>query len=302
MKQDFRSSLRAKCNVAKQPHQFQELDCRVAPLLAMTRKYCNLENRMTTSQIRTVSIIIPVYNEEGTIGEILHKVSEAECYGFEKEIVVIDDCSTDKTKTIIENYMKRREGASSRADMGLIRYETNDKNIGKTQTIKRGISASTGDIVIIQDGDLEYDPNDYPLLLTPFVEHDADVVYGSRFMGSSAKRILYFWHTVGNRFLTLLSNICSNLNLSDMETGYKVFRGDLIRQIAPALSSRRFGFEPEITARIAKIPEIRIYEVGIQYWGRTYKEGKKIHWFDGALAIAQIIRYNFFTAPVALHL
>lgn len=245
--------------------------------------------------MKILSIIVPVYNEEKTIGVVLEKVIKSKTLHFSKEIIVIDDCSTDATPQILNSLEKTtKTDIMGQRDCKII-FTRNEKNIGKTATLKKAFAMSKGDIVIVQDADLEYDPSDYEKLLLPFVELGADVVYGSRFLGGEAKRILYFWHALGNGLLTLLSNMCSNLNLTDMETGYKVFKGDLIRNIAPTISSGRFGFEPEVTAKISKIPELNIYEVGIKYRGRTYKEGKKINWIDGVFAIIQIFRYNLFT-------
>ncbi len=228
-----------------------------------------------------LSIIIPVYNEEAYIAKTIEKVCEADSSSMEKEIIVIDDGSTDGTLSKLKKFEK-------------ITVIHKDENEGKGSAIKTGILKSKGNIVLIQDADLEYNPEDYPLLLEPFIKNEADVVYGSRFISNRPHRVLYYWHSLGNRFLTWLSNICTNLNLTDMETGYKAFKGDLIRKIAPKLESRKFGFEPEVTARLAKSKDLKIYEVGISYWGRTYKEGKKIGWKDGVEALAGIIKYNFF--------
>jgi glycosyltransferase involved in cell wall biosynthesis len=244
--------------------------------------------------INKVSIVIPVFNEEATIGILLEKILASKCLKLRKELVVINDCSTDTSQIVIDGFVEKihQFGANSPLDIKTVSLL---RNSGKTHAISKGVELTTGDIIIIQDGDLEYDPHDYDSLISPIIQHEADVVYGSRFTGNEPKRILYFWHTVGNKFLTLISNVCSNLNLTDMETGYKAFKGDLLRKLAPQLTSRRFGFEPEITARIAKIPEIKIYEIGIRYWGRTYKEGKKIGWKDGIFALGQIIKYNLMT-------
>lgn len=234
-------------------------------------------------KINLVSIVVPVFNEEKYIVPTLEKVLAADTLGTPKEVIVINDGSTDDTR---ENLLKFAE---THKDIVVINKPVNQ---GKGFALKEGFMASKGDVVIIQDADLEYSPTDYPVLLEPFVKMQADVVYGSRFISAGAHRILYFWHSVGNNFLTLLSNILTNLNLTDMETGFKVFRGDLIREIAPKLKCERFGFEPEITARIAYIPEIKIYEVGVSYWGRTYAQGKKIGWKDGFKAIWEIIYFN----------
>lgn len=226
-----------------------------------------------------VSIIIPCYNEHKTIDQIINKILNQT--KIEKEIIIIDDCSTDGTKEILQ------KNINSKVDK--IIY--NEKNFGKGFCIKKGVEISSGQIVLIQDADLEYDPSDYNKILKPIFEGNADVVYGSRFVGSEEKRVLFYWHSVGNYLLTTLSNIFSNLNLTDMENCYKAFKSDLIKSIN--LEEERFGFEPEITAKIAK-KKIRIFEVGIKYFGRTYSEGKKITWRDGFSALRCIIKYNLF--------
>ena len=237
--------------------------------------------------MKILSIVIPVYNEKNFIEKTIERVFKADSLGLKKEIIVVDDASTDGTDKILKNLEKKYKSRNFKAI-----YKK--KNEGKGSALKEGFLASKGDIVLVQDADLEYNPDDYPILLEPFLKNQADVVYGSRFISDRPHRVLYFWHYVANLFLTLLSNAFTNLNLTDMETGYKVFKGDLIRKIAPKLESKRFGFEPEITARIAKIKGIKIYEVGISYWGRTYEEGKKIGWKDGVRAVWEIIKYNIF--------
>lgn len=228
-----------------------------------------------------LSVIIPVFNELATLESLISKV-EAVDLKLEKEIVLIDDASTDGTTQLIENNF-----TTSRF---IKKYH--QTNQGKGAALRTGFSCATGDIIIIQDADLEYDPEEYPKLLAPILSGKADVVYGSRFMGGDAHRVLYFWHYAGNRFLTLISNIFTNLNLSDMETCYKVFRKSVIERLT--ITENRFGFEPEITAKIAKL-NCRVYEVGISYSGRTYNEGKKIGWRDGVRAIICIIKYNLFS-------
>ena len=231
-----------------------------------------------------LSIIIPVYNEENFIASVLEKVHAAKLQtNVVKEVIVVNDCSTDKTESIVNKYIIDNNLAE-------IIYIEHEKNQGKGASIHTGIKNATGDFIIIQDADLEYDPSDYIHLLKPLLDNVADVVYGSRFMGDKPHRVLFFWHYTGNRFLTFLSNTLTNLNLTDMETCYKVFRREVIQNIK--LKEKRFGFEPEVTARIAQIPNIRIYEVGISYYGRTYKEGKKINWRDGFRAIYCILKYN----------
>jgi len=238
-------------------------------------------------KLKTLSIIIPAYNEENFIEEIIKRVISSDSLELKKEIIVIDDGSTDKTPYLLKQIIKKykRKGVN-------IKLILKKKNEGKGAALKTGFLKSTGDIVLVQDADLEYNPIDYPLLLEPFLKHEADVVYGSRLVTNRPHRALFFWHFTANTFLTALSNIFTNLNLTDMETGYKVFKGDLIRKIAPELKSKRFGFEPEITARISKIKGLKIYEVGISYSGRTYDEGKKIGWKDGLMAIWEIFKYN----------
>lgn len=231
---------------------------------------------------KLVSIVIPCFNEEKYIEKTIKKVLTSDTLGIKKEIVVVNDGSTDNTKAILEK-IKRKNGIQV----------IHKKNEGKGSALKEGFKNTSGEIVIIQDADLEYNPSDYTILLKPFIESNADIVYGSRLVTTAPHRVLYYWHYVVNKFLTTFSNMLTNLNLTDMETGYKVFRGDLIRKITPNLESKSFGFEPEITAKISKIPEVRIFEVGISYTGRTYKEGKKISWKDGLLALFEIIKYNF---------
>ena len=234
--------------------------------------------------IGKLSIIIPAYNEGKTIEAILDKVRQVELIGgLTKEFIVVNDCSSDDTEPVLLDYRERHPYLN----LHCIRHE---RNRGKGAALRSGIERATGDYLVIQDADLEYDPEEYNLLLKPVLDGIADVVYGSRFMGGSAHRVLLFWHTMGNRFLTLLSNMCTNLNLTDMETGYKLFRTDVVKEIT--LREDRFGFEPEITAKIARIPGIRLYEVGISYYGRTYAEGKKINWKDGCRAAWCIVKYN----------
>jgi len=236
-----------------------------------------------------LTIIIPTYNEGKTIQRILSKIDLAVLPAFiDKEVIIVDDCSTDETYQIVKTSIHTFPNCE-------IKYFRHLKNEGKGAALQTGIKEAMGDYIIIQDADLEYDPKEYSTLLQPILEGYADIVYGSRFVGGKPHRILFFWHTIGNRFLTTLSNLLTNLNLTDMESGYKVFRTEVLQAIS--LEEKRFGFEPEVTAKICRIPGIRIYEVGISYYGRTYEEGKKINWKDGVKAIYCIIKYNFFKRP-----
>lgn len=231
-----------------------------------------------------LSVVIPVYNEAKTIHLILDKIRAVQLIGdTAKEVIVVNDCSTDLTGQVIREYI------TAAPDMD-IRLHEHPVNLGKGAALHSGIALATGDFVIVQDADLEYDPADYNSLLRPMIDGVADVVFGSRFMGGKPHRILFFWHTIGNKFLTFLSNLFGNLNLTDMENCYKLFRSEIIRKLD--LKEKRFGFEPEVTCKISRIPNIRIYEVGIAYYGRTYSEGKKINWKDGLRAIFCILKYG----------
>jgi glycosyltransferase involved in cell wall biosynthesis len=234
-----------------------------------------------------LSVIVPAYNEEATVQSILDKLLSVELIGgLSKEIIVVNDASRDQTDAIVRQYIETHITAE-------INYLSHDKNRGKGAALHTGIAAATGDFVVIQDADLEYDPEEFNILLQPLLDGYADVVYGSRFMGGKPHRILFFWHSIGNKILTFISNAFTNLNLTDMETCYKMWRREHIQSLR--LVERRFGFEPEVTAKVSRIPDIRIYEVGISYYGRTFAEGKKINWKDGVRAIYCIFKYNIWS-------
>jgi glycosyltransferase involved in cell wall biosynthesis len=235
---------------------------------------------------KTLSILVPVYNEENTIYHILSKLREIKLINnIEKEIIVINDGSTDSTENRVIEFINNNKVTH-------IKYFKNEQNRGKGSALQTGILNAKGDYIVVQDGDLEYDPEEFNILLKPVIDGHADVVYGSRFMGGNPHRVLFFWHRIGNNFLTFLSNLFTNVNLTDIETCYKLFKSDIIKNIK--LEEKGFGFEPEITAKITRIKGIRIYEVGISYYGRSYSEGKKINWKDGFRALYCIMKYNLF--------
>jgi len=237
--------------------------------------------QITTSGAGCLSVVMPVYNEEGSVAEIISRVLEQEQV---RELIIVDDCSSDKTWEVLCGIAKNE------SRIQLFRHEL---NAGKGAALRTGFKEARGEWVVVQDADLEYDPAEYGKLLTPLLSGRADVVFGSRFLGSEAHRVLYYWHSIANYYLTMLSNMATNLNLTDMETGFKVFRREVIQKIN--IQENRFGFEPEITAKLARFsPRLRIYEVAISYYGRTYEEGKKIGWRDGVRALFSIIRYNLF--------
>lgn len=244
----------------------------------------NISLDKLNQSLKKLSILIPAYNEQESIIPILQALQIIKLdISLEKEILIIDDHSTDRTGELIEEFIHKNPDLN-------INYFRQESNQGKGAAIHKGIEMASGDLIIIQDADLEYDPNEYNLLLRPVLEGKADVVYGSRFMGGNPHRILFFWHSIGNKFLTFLSNAFTNLNLTDMETCYKLFKADILKSLD--LKEKRFGFEPEVTAKISRIPGIRIYEVGISYYGRTYEEGKKINWKDGLRALWCVFKYN----------
>ena len=236
--------------------------------------------------MNVLSIIMPAYNEGRTIHLTLQKLADVDLIGgFTKEIIIVDDCSTDDTAGSVRTFIEQNQTL-------VIRVATHTKNKGKGAAIHTGIQLATGTHIIVQDADLEYDPQEFNILLQPMLNANADVVYGSRFIGGNPHRILFFWHTIGNKMLTFFSNMFSNLNLTDMETCYKLFKAPIIKSVV--LKENRFGFEPEVTQKIARIKGIRIYEVGISYYGRTYEEGKKIGWRDGFKALYCILKYGLF--------
>lgn len=234
-----------------------------------------------------LSVIVPAYNEEKTIVKVLERLVEVELIGsISKEIIIVNDCSKDQTHREVQRFITENPTID-------VSYHQHEVNKGKGAALHTGIAVATGDFLIVQDADLEYDPEEFNLLIKPVLDGYADVVYGSRFMGGNPHRILFFWHTIGNKFLTFLSNMFNNLNLTDMETCYKLFNTKMVQSLK--LRENRFGFEPEVTAKISRISKIRIYEVGVSYYGRTYEEGKKINWKDGFRALYCILRYGLFS-------
>jgi len=236
-------------------------------------------------EFKKISIVVPIYNEEKTLDKIIAAVENADVFGLEKEIILVNDCSRDKSKEILEKYAQKHK---------VLHHK---QNLGKGAALKTGFAGATGDIVLIQDADLEYDPNEYLDIIQPILDGRADAVFSSRFLSHRPHRVLYFWHYVGNRMITTFSNIFTNLNLTDIESGYKIFTKEILDQIKPKLKSKKFGIEPELVAKIVKLSRknsCRVYEVGISYSGRTYAEGKKIGWKDGLEATWCVVKYNLF--------
>ena len=242
---------------------------------------------MALMKENTLSVVVPVYNEENTVIEILDRIFDIKLINeVKKEIIIINDCSTDNSEKLILQYLEQHPEHA-------ILYLKHAKNEGKGASIHTGLNKASGEFIVVQDADLEYDPQEYNILIKPIIDGHADVVFGSRFAGGNPHRVLFFWHSIGNKLLTFFSNLFTNLNLTDMETCYKLFKSEIIKSFQ--LNEEKFGFEPEVTAKVSKISDIRIYEVGISYYGRSYKEGKKINWRDGINAIYCIIKYNLFS-------
>lgn len=271
------------------PHTINKTEIPVSTIGQEVYSQQPIVNASAPANIKRLSIIIPVYNEEKTLPIILERINEVKLIrNIEKEVILINDCSSDNTEGVINNYIANLESPS----LSYFKYIRHEINQGKGAAIHTGISVATGDYLLMQDADLEYDPGEYNSLLKPIVFGSADVVYGSRFMGGNPHRILFFWHSIGNKLLTSLSNMFTNLNLTDMNTCYKLFRADILKRIP--LCEKRFGFDPEVTVKVSKIPDIKIYEVGISYYGRTFAEGKKIGWRDGFRSVYCTLRYSLF--------
>jgi glycosyltransferase involved in cell wall biosynthesis len=270
-------------------YNINKIEMPISSLDRATNNQQPIANSPASAIIKRLSIIIPAFNEAKTITLILERINAVKLIrNIEKEVIIVNDCSTDNTETVITDYIANIK----KATLNYFTYIRHDVNQGKGAAIHTGIAEATGEYILVQDADLEYDPGEYNTLLKPIVLGSADVVYGSRFMGGNPHRILFFWHSIGNKFLTYISNIFSNLNLTDMNTCYKLFRADILKRIP--LHEKRFGFDPEVTVKVAKIPQIKIYEVGISYYGRTFAEGKKIGWRDGFRSIYCTLRYSLF--------
>lgn len=275
-------------------HTINKIDMPVSPFDQATNNQQPIVSTPASAIIKKLSIIIPVYNEEKTITQILDRINTVKLIrNIEKEVIIVNDCSTDNTETVINAYIDNNKNTT----LNYCKYIRHDENQGKGAAIHTGIAKATGEYILVQDADLEYDPGEYNTLLKPIVLGSADVIYGSRFMGGNPHRILFFWHSLGNKMLTMLSNMFTNLNLTDMNTCYKLIRSDILKQLP--LNEKRFGFDPEVTVKVARIPHIRIYEVGISYYGRTFAEGKKIGWRDGFRSIYCTLKYSLFNTTAS---
>jgi len=270
-------------------HTINRVDLSLSAYDQATNNQLPIISSSAPANIKRLSIIIPAYNEEKTILLILERINEVKLLkNIEKEVIIVNDCSTDNTEAVINAYIANKKNAP----LNYVKYIRHDVNQGKGAAIHTGISEATGEYLLVQDADLEYDPGEYNTLLKPIVLGSADVVYGSRFMGGNPHRILFFWHSIGNKFLTFFSNLFTNLNLTDMNTCYKLFRSDILKQLR--LHETRFGFDPEVTVKVSMIPHIKIYEVGISYYGRTFSEGKKIGLRDAFRSIYCTVKYSLF--------
>jgi glycosyltransferase involved in cell wall biosynthesis len=270
-------------------HTINKIDMPISSLARATNNQQPIVASTAPVNIKRLSIIIPVYNEEKTLPLILERINAVKLIRkIEKEVIIVNDCSSDNTEAVVNDYIANIKSTT----LNYCKYIRHNVNQGKGAAIHTGIVEATGEYILVQDADLEYDPGEYNTLLKPIVLGSADVIYGSRFMGGNPHRILFFWHSIGNKLLTMLSNMFTNLNLTDMNTCYKLIRSDILKRIP--LYEKRFGFDPEVTVKVAKIPHIKIYEVGISYYGRTFSEGKKIGWRDGFRSIYCTLKYSLF--------